>query len=70
MKAGELIKLLQRVPEEFEVVLTETTELPTSEVEKLSYPYPFVHTFYKVDGERDIGYSDKIINIDITEDNS
>lgn len=60
MKAKELAEQLLKYPD-FDVEFSVCTDYPT-------YDYPWVDfTTFRVDGIEDIGYSSKIINLDVSE---
>lgn len=66
MKVKELKKFLERVDDDFEVIISGKKEIPITE--RGSYPYPYnFSNFTPMCG--DIGYSDKTIIIDINLDN-
>ena len=67
MKKSELLSILERVDDDFEIELFHSRMLSNEELEGLSYPFPMVWDKYAIDETRDIGYSEKIISLEIVE---
>lgn len=67
MKKKELLKILEKVDDDFEIELFHSRMLSPEELEGMSYPFPMVWDKYRIDETFDIGYSDKIISFEIVE---
>jgi hypothetical protein len=67
VKKKDLIKILERVDDDFEIELFHTTEIQKEELEGMSYPFPFTWDKFKIEEMRDIGHSDKVISFEIIE---
>ena len=67
MKVKELKQFLDRLDDDFELVLNASKRIPDSILEKMSYPYPIETTHFEIT-TGDVGYSDKIAQLCINLD--
>ena len=61
----ELLSILEKVDDDFEIELFNSRRLSNEELD--GWSYPVVWDRYTIDGIRDIGYSDKTISFEIKE---
>lgn len=62
MTIKQLQEILAEKPEDAEICFTIQREIPKSELEKMSYPYPYDHEKAEYAGY-DMGYSDNCLII-------
>ena len=64
MKKRELIEILERVDDDFNIELIHTTKIKKEDLSYKGY-FPFEYKHFKIKEFTDIGYSSKILILDI-----